>query len=467
MNAVQNVPHIVIVGGGFAGLKAARELEHDSVRITLIDQSNHHLFQPLLYQVATGMISPNSVATPLRALLGKQKNIEVVMARVDGVDPKSREVILANERRVSYDYLILATGANQGYFGHPEWERFAPGLKSISHAGRIRQRLLSAFEAAETEPDLEKKKALLTFVTVGGGPTGVELSGALAHIATRALAKDFRHIGPGDARFILMDAGPRILKTFSEKTALRAQHKLESLGVEVRPNTRVRSVDETCVVVEGERIPTRTVMWAAGVVASPAARWLGIEADRAGRAKVLPNLTVPGYPEIFVVGDTATLDHAGKPIPGVAPAALQQGHYAAKVISGRVSGKFSGQFPGKLAEKPFHYFDKGNLATVGPRFAAVELNQGKLRESGFFAWLLWLCVHVYYLSGFRNRLAVFLQWTWTLLTLQEANFLIFWDLPKVYRENFEDEADQFSDEYTNKPPPSGPTTEIEKSLRLG
>ena len=456
MNTTQSLSHVVIVGGGFAGLKAARALGDAPVKITLIDQSNHHLFQPLLYQVATGMLSPGSAATPLRGLLANQKNTEVVMGKVIGVDPKSREVILGDEHRISYDYLILATGASQGYFGHPEWERCAPGLKSISNAGRIRQRLLLAFEAAETESDPEKRKSLLTFVTVGGGPTGVELSGALADVASRALAKDFRHIGPADARFILMDAGPRILKTFTEKTALRAQRKLERMGVEVRPNSRVQNVDETGVTVNGEKIPARTVMWAAGVVASPAARWLGIEADRSGRAKVLPNLTAPGYPEIFVIGDTAAVEHKGKPVPGVAPAALQQGHYVAKVISSRVSGNKS--------EKPFHYFDKGNLATIGPRFAAVELNDGKYRDTGFFAWLLWLGVHIYYLSGFRNRLAVFLQWTWTMITLQESDLLIFWDLPREYREGFGVEAgNKYTDQFIDKSSKEKSSTEIEKT----
>jgi NADH dehydrogenase len=408
------LPRVVIVGGGFGGLKAARELDGAPVQITLIDKSNHHLFQPLLYQVATAGLSPADIAAPIRGILRHQKNADVLLGEVTGVDPGKREVLVHNQH-IPYDYLILATGSNHSYFGHSEWEEYAPGLKSITDATHIRQRILLAFEAAESESDPKKKTALLTFVIVGAGPTGVELAGALYELSHFALASDFRHIDPASTRIVLIEAGPRILATFSEETALKAQERLKSFGVEVRTNSRVEQVDSEGVAFGGVRIHAHTVLWAAGVEASPAASWLSLDSDRVGRAKVLPDLTVPGHPEIFIIGDTATLVQDGKPLPGVAPVALQQGAYVAKVIRGEIRKD-------KKKRGHFHYHDKGNLATVGRAFAIVEL--GRFKETGFFAWILWLLVHIYYLIGFRNRLVVVLEWAWAYLTFQRGARLI-------------------------------------------
>jgi NADH dehydrogenase len=406
-------PHVVIVGGGFGGLKAARALKNAPVRITLIDRSNHHTFQPLLYQVATAGLSPADIAAPIRGILGKQENADVLMSEVTGVDTGAREVIL-EDRRIPYDYLILATGAGQGYFGHGDWAKYAPGLKSITDATRIRQRILYAFELAESEPDPERRKAFLTFVIVGAGPTGVELAGALYELSHFALEADFRHIDPRSTRILLVEAGSRILASFSEEVALKAQKKLKSFGVEVRTGSRVEKVDELGVIVSGERILSHTVLWAAGVVASPAARWLGLEADRAGRVRVKPDLSAPGHPEIFVIGDTSTLEQDGKPLPGVAPVALQEGRYVASVIRNRVQGKSD--------SPPFRYIDKGNLATVGRAFAIAEFHG--LKITGIVAWFLWLVVHIYYLIGFRNRLIVLIEWGWAYLSFQRGARLI-------------------------------------------
>lgn len=406
-------PHVVIVGGGFGGLDAARAFKHAPVEVTLIDRQNHHLFQPLLYQVATAGLSPADIAAPIRSILARQRNTEVIMGDVTGVDATKYQVQLG-DRAVPYDYLILATGATDSYFGHNEWAKYAPGLKSVTEATAIRRDILLAFEAAEVETDEAKRNALLTFVLVGAGPTGVEMAGAIAELAHRALSSDFRHINPKSTRILLLEAGPRILASFPEDLAIKAQRMLESMGVEVRANTKVEGIDEQGVIAAGARIPSKTVIWSAGVAASPAGKWLRAETDKAGRVKVQPDLTVPGHPEIFVIGDTMTMTQNGKPLPGVAPVAMQQGRYAAEVIRCRVEGK--------PAPKPFHYLDKGNLATVGRAFAIMDIHGFKL--SGYIAWLGWLFIHILYLIGFRNRLLVLIQWTWAYVTYQRGARLI-------------------------------------------
>lgn len=405
---------LVIVGGGFGGLRAALQLARSPVQITLIDRSNHHLFQPLLYQVATAGLSPADIAYPIRSVLHDQKNAEVVMGEVTGVDTARREVRTRDGHAYPYDYLVLATGARHGYFGHDEWERFAPGLKTIADAVQIRQRILLAFEKAEKESDPAQRAARLNFVIVGGGPTGVEMAGAIAELSYRALASDFRRIDPRATKIILLEAGPKILASFPDSLSQRAREKLEQFGVEVRTGAKVEAIDATGVVVNGQRIPSLNAIWAAGVLASPIGKWIGCETDRVGRVKVNPDLSVPGYPDIFVIGDAASLnDERGKPLPGVAPVAMQQGKHVAEVIEARLEGAES---------RPFHYWDKGNLATVGRRFAIADV--GKLRMAGFPAWLVWVVVHIYYLIGFRNRVVVLLQWAWAYLTFQRGARLI-------------------------------------------
>lgn len=421
-----NVPHVIIVGGGFGGLNAARALRHAPVRVTLIDRNNHHLFQPLLYQVATAGLSAADIAYPIRSVLTGQKNAETVMAEVTGVDTAQKRVLM-HDLSLPYDYLILATGAEDNYFGHDEWEAHAPGLKTIAQATDIRRHILLAFEAAELETefqspnnlqdlerDVARRKAYLTFVLVGGGPTGVEMAGAIAELSRVALAADFRHIDPTSTRIILVDAGPRILAAFPEELARKAQLELERKGVEVHCHAKVEMVDEDGVIVNGERIYSKNVLWAAGVKASPAAKWLGVEADRAGRVKVNPDLSVPGLPEVFVIGDTAHAENNGKPLPGVAQVAIQSGVYVTKVIRARIAGR---QEPGA-----FSYFDKGNLATVGRSFAILDSNG--IRMSGFIAWLAWLGVHVMFLIGFRNRISVMMQWVAAYLTYSRGARLI-------------------------------------------
>jgi NADH dehydrogenase len=421
-----NVPHVIIVGGGFGGLNAARALRNAPVRVTLIDRNNHHLFQPLLYQVATAGLSAADIAYPIRSVLTSQKNAETVMAEVTGVDPKQKRVWM-HDLSLPYDYLILATGAEDNYFGHDEWEKHAPGLKSIMQATDIRRQILLAFEAAELasefqcptnqeelEIDVARRKAYLTFILVGGGPTGVEMAGAIAELSGMALAADFRHIDPTSTRIILLDAGPRILATFPEELARKAQLELERKGVEVRSKAKVEMVDEEGVIVNGERIYSKNVIWAAGVKAAPVAKWLGVEADRGGRVKVNPDLSVPGLPEVFVIGDSAHAENNGKQLPGVAQVAIQSGNYVAKRIKERVAGKQEGS--------PFSYFDKGNLATVGRSFAILDSNG--IHLSGFIAWLAWLGVHVLFLIGFRNRISVMLQWVVAYVTYSRGARLI-------------------------------------------
>jgi NADH dehydrogenase len=407
------MPRVVIVGAGFGGLKAAKALNHANARVTVIDRQNHHLFQPLLYWVATAGLSPADISSPIRSILHSQKNTEVMMAEVTGVDLEQQRVLMG-EHAVPYDYLVLATGAHDNYFGHPEWERYAPGLKSITDATSIRRRILLAFESAEIESDPRKIQSLLTFVLVGAGPTGVEMSGAIAELAHKALASDFRHIDTKSARIILVEAAPRILTTFPASLARKTKRKLERMGVEVRENSPVTQVDEYGLMVGEEYIEAHNIVWSAGVSASPAAKWLGAEADRAGRVKVESDLSLPGHPNVFVIGDTASVMQGGKPLPGVAPVAMQQGHYVASLIMQRIAGKEQ--------HKPFRYFNKGNLATVGRSYALVDL--GIVKMTGFFAWLTWLVVHIFYLIGFRNRMVALFQWAWTYLTYHRGARLI-------------------------------------------
>ena len=407
-------PRVVIVGAGFGGLALAKSLAQDPVDVVLIDRRNYHLFQPLLYQVATAGLSPADIAAPIRGIVGRQSNTAVVLGRVSGVDAARREVVL-DDRRIAYDYLVLATGARHAYFGHDDWERLAPGLKKIDDATLIRRKILLAFERAETAMDEDERRRLLNFVIVGGGPTGVELSGAIAEVAKRALACDFREIDPRQARIILVEAGPRLLPAFPESLSAVARRSLERLGVEVRTGAAVTACDERGVTVGRERIETRTVMWAAGVEASPAAKWLGADHDRAGRVKVEADLAVPGQANVFAIGDTAlALKPNGTPLPGVAPVAKQQGLYLARLIRARVAGAPD---PG-----PFRYRDFGNLATIGRKAAVADF--GFVRLSGFLAWVLWSVAHVYFLIGFRNRLSVALSWAWAYVTFQRGARLI-------------------------------------------
>lgn len=405
---------VVIVGGGFGGLEAAKALRSAEVSVTLIDRTNHHVFQPLLYQVATAGLSPADICAPIRRVLRGARHTEILMAEVVGVDTEARKVLL-EDRAISYDFLILATGARHSYFGKDAWETFAPGLKTITDATAIRRSVLTAFEAAEMETDPEKRRAYLTFILVGGGPTGVEMAGAIAELAKRALAKDFHHIDPREARILLLEAGPRILTAFPDDLAERAKQALEQMGAEVRTGSAVESVDAEGVLVGGERIASRTVLWAAGVFASPAGKWIGAETDRAGRVLVAPDLSVPGHPNIFVIGDAAHVQRSETElVPGVAPAAMQEGRYAAQVICHRLTGK--------EPPPPFVYVDKGNLATVGRKFAIADF--GRFRLAGFLAWLFWLGLHIFFLIGFRNRLLVLIQWAWAYFTFERGARLI-------------------------------------------
>ena len=407
------LPHVVIVGGGFGGLQVAKALGHAQVQVTVIDGNNHHLFQPLLYWVATAELSPADISSPIRRILRGQKNTDVLLAEVTGVDRENQRVLMG-ERMLAYDYLVLATGARDNYFGHPEWCTYASGLKSIAEATSIRSQILRAFESAEMEPDPEKVRELLTFVLVGAGPTGVEMAGAIAELAHKAITKDFRHINTASARVILVEAGPRILATFPEKLAKKAQKTLNRAAVEIRTGAPVEQIDAQGVLAGGKRIESKTVIWTAGVAASPAGKWLDTDMDRGGRVKVNPDLTVPQHPNIFVLGDTATLIQDGKPLPGLAPVAMQQGRYVAALIKQRVT---SGG-----PEHPFHYVDKGNLATVGRSYAIVDIKG--LKISGLLAWIVWLAVHIYYLIGFRNRLVTLYQWAWTYFTANRGARLI-------------------------------------------
>jgi NADH:quinone reductase (non-electrogenic) len=407
------LPHLVVIGGGFAGLWATRALAGAPVRITLVDRGNHHLFQPLLYQVATAGLSAPDIAAPLRHILRRQRNATVLMGTVSGIDTGARKVRIEHGGTLDYDVLLLASGATHAYFGHDEWARHAPGLKTLDDALHIRRRILSAFEQAEGEDDPVVKRALLTFAIVGGGPTGVELAGTLAEIARHTLKREFRRIDPREARVLLLEAGPRVLSTFPESLSARSRQQLEKLGVEVRTGTPVNAIDAEGVLLGDTRIDARTVLWAAGVAASPLARTLGVPLDRAGRVLVQPDLTVPGMPDVFVAGDLASLQQDGKPVPGVAPAAKQMGHHVAVAIRARLDGKTA---------TPFRYRDYGNLATIGRMAAVVHL--GKLKLSGALAWWFWLVAHIFFLIGFRNRLVVMLNWTWAYWSYQRAARII-------------------------------------------
>jgi NADH dehydrogenase len=408
-------PQVVIVGAGFGGLWAAKTLANAPVEVVVIDRQNYHLFQPLLYQVATAGLSPAEIAAPIRSIIGIHDNVTVMLGQVTGVDVTARKVLTEGGRTIPYDYLILATGARHAYFGHDDWEPFAPGLKRIEDATEIRRRILLAFEEAENETDPAERRRLMNVIVVGGGPTGVEMAGAIAELTRRALAKDFRNIDPRAARIILVEAGPTLLSTMPADLSEDAKRRLEALGVEVRLNAPVTAVDAEGVSIGAERIDTRTIIWAAGVAASPAGQWIGAACDRVGRIEVDPDLSVPGHPEIFAIGDTATVSDAdGKPLPGVAPVAKQQGTYIGKLILARVQG-------GK-APRAFHYRNFGNLATIGRKAAVIDF--GRIHLRGFPAWLIWTVAHIYFLMGFRNRLAVALQWLWAYLTFQRGARLI-------------------------------------------
>jgi NADH dehydrogenase len=406
-------PHVVVLGGGFAGLYAARALRRTPVRVTLVDRRNHHLFQPLLYQVATAALNPADIAEPIRSILRGQANATVLLAEARAIDLGARRVRL-DQGELEYDFLIVATGATHSYFGHDAWESHAPGLKSIEDALEIRRRVFSAYEAAEREPDAERRRSLLTFVIIGAGPTGVELAGALAEIARHALADEFSRIDPRQARVLLLEGLERVLPPFPEELSAAARAQLERLGVEVRCGARVTGIDAEGVALGAERIPARTVLWAAGVQASPLARSLGAPLDRAGRVRVRADLTLPGHPEVFVIGDLATLEQDGKPVPGVAPAAMQQGRHAARVVGLALRGQ---------ERPPFRYVDKGNFATIG-RGAAVGDVYGRFRISGFVAWLAWLGIHIFFLIGFRNRVLVLFHWAYSYLTYRRGSRLI-------------------------------------------
>jgi NADH:ubiquinone reductase (H+-translocating) len=411
-DAPHRATRVVIIGAGFGGLSAAKGLARAHADVTVVDRHNYHLFQPLLYQVATAALSPGDIAGPIRGVLRRQQNASVILAKVSGVDVARREVI-AEGRRIPFDDLIIATGAEHAYFGN-DWASFAPGLKTIDDATYLRRRILLAFERAETEPDTSERRRLLNFVVVGGGATGVEMAGAIAELAKRALASDFRSIDPRSARIILLEAGPRLLPSFDPALSEKARRSLEQLGVEVRLGSGVTDCDCASVSVGRERIETRTIIWAAGVKASPAAEWLGVESDRAGRVKVQADLSVSGHPNIFVIGDAACVIGAdGQPLPGVAPVAKQQGQYVARLLIARAQGK---------TLPPFRYRDFGSLATIGRKRAVAQLGAFKL--SGFVAWLLWSGAHIYFLIGFRNRLAVALHWLWNYITFQRGTRLI-------------------------------------------
>jgi NADH dehydrogenase FAD-containing subunit len=407
-------PKVVIVGAGFGGLAVATGLARALVDVTVIDRRNYHLFQPLLYQVATAGLSPADIAWPIRSILRDQKNVRVLLGRATGVDVAGR-ALLIGERREPYDFLVLATGARHAYFGHDDWEAFAPGLKKIDDATEIRRRILLAFERAEMTEDARERERLLTFVIVGGGPTGVELAGTLAELAKKALAADFRHIDSRETRVLLAEAGPRILPSFPESLSAVAERALKRLGVEAVLGHPVTAVDGDGVEIDGKRIRAATVLWAAGVAASPAGKWLDVERDRAGRIKVAPDMSVPGHPEIFAVGDTVlATGRDGQPLPGVAPVAKQQGSYVARVITARLAGR--------PVRKPFRYVSAGNLATIGRRAAVIDF--GFLRLSGWLAWWIWGFVHIYFLIGMRNRIIVATHWLWSYLTFQRGARLI-------------------------------------------
>jgi NADH dehydrogenase len=412
-------PRIVILGAGFAGIQAARALRHARARVTVIDRLNHHVFQPLLYHVATADLSPADIATPIRVILRRQHNTDILLAEVVGADTARRVVRVYEwpngiEREIPYDFLVVATGARHSYFGHEVWASHAPGLKSLTDATAIRRKILLAFDAADTETDLDRRAALLTFVIVGGGPTGVEMAGAIADFAHKSLRGQYRHIDPTSARILLVEAGPHLLPTFPVPLAEKARRALIRRGVEVHTGVAIEDVSAASVVMGGDQVPTRTIIWAAGVMASPAGDWLGASTDRSGRVIVSGDLSLPNHPEVFVLGDTAHLESNGRMLPGVAPVAMQQGRYVARVLRARIAGHSS--------SKPFYYRDKGSLAAVGRDYAIADL--GKVHMTGRLGWLAWVAVHIAYLIGFRNRVLVLTQWAWLYFTNQRSAQLI-------------------------------------------
>jgi NADH dehydrogenase len=410
---------VVIIGAGFGGLEAAKALRRAAADVIVIDRQNHHCFQPLLYQVATAALSPAEIAWPIRHILRPQRNATVLMEEVHGIDPLKKRVH-TQFGAVPYDYLIIATGAMHSYFGHDEWSDYAPGLKRIEDATRVRRSILIAFERAEVVHDLDEQRRLLTFVIVGGGATGVEMAGAIADVARQTLAADFRRIDPRSARIVLIEAGPRVLPTFPQNLSDYARDVLTRGGVEIKTATLVTKCDARGVDLKDGRIDAGTIIWAAGVMASPAARWLNVEADAAGRVRVGPDLSVPGHPEIFVIGDTATLtEKKGHVIPGVAPAAKQMGKYVGRLISARIAGR--------EWRKPFHYVHLGDLATIGRRAAVVKF--GRLELKGFLGWVFWSVAHIYFLIGLRNRFVVAFNWFWDYVTFQRGARLIT-DVPR-------------------------------------
>lgn len=409
----------MIVGGGFGGLAVARALRKSPVRITLIDRTNHHLFQPLLYQVATAVLTPGQIAAPIRQVLGGQRNAAVIMGEVTGVDTARQEVIVRNpdkdDHHVAYDYLVIATGVQHSYFGRDDFARFAPGLKTMADATDVRNKVLQAFETAEVETNEKHRDELLTFVLVGGGPTGVEMAGAIAELARLTMRRDFRRIDPMRARIVLVEAGPRVLSAFDEKLSLKTQERLRAKGVELRLGQPVEHIDAEGAIVGGERIYSRTVIWTAGVAPSPAAQWLDAPADRLGRVRVNGDLSVRNMPNVFVIGDVASYEQDGRPLPGVAQVAIQQGKYVARVIDARVRR-------GPVAMPVFRYNDKGSMAVVGRNYAVMQFRGWKL--AGYLAWLIWSGVHVLFLALPNLRVSVFLQWVWSYVSKQRGSRLI-------------------------------------------
>ena len=405
-------PHVVILGGGFGGLYCARALRGAAVDVTLVDRRNYHLFQPLLYQVATASLSPADVASPIRSILRRSPNTEVWLGEATGIDVEEKAVVL-KDGRLRYDYLVVATGVTHAYFGHDHWEPLAPGLKTIDDALEIRRRFLLAFEAAEREADPDARRRLLTFVIVGAGPTGVELAGAMAEIARESIPTDFRFIDTASARILLVEGAPRVLPPYPEDLSASARRQLERLGVEVRTDALVTEIDPDGVRIGDQRIPAANVFWAAGVAASPLARELGAPLDPAGRVLVLDDCSIPGHPELFVIGDLAHFDRDGEPLPGVAQVAIQGGRHVARAIQDDLQGR---------PRQPFRYRDLGNLATIGRNRAVADF--GRLRFGGYFAWLIWAFVHIFALIGFRNRVLVMIQWAWAWLTFQRGIRLI-------------------------------------------
>jgi len=440
------IHHVVIVGAGFAGLSLAQALGGTPLRVTVVDRRNYHLFQPLLYQVATADLAPSEIAQPVRRILGRHQNITVLLGEVDHLDPKRKEIGV-NGKALAYDTLVLATGATHGYFGHPEWARFAPGLKTLDDARRIRGQILLAFEKAEMERDPVERERLMTFAIIGGGPTGVEMAGAIAGLARQALVRDFHHIDPSKARILLIEAAPRILGPFPEDLSAYAENALRKLGVTMLTGRPVEDVNERGITLGGEFIPTATVVWAAGVAASPVGQWLHVDTDRSGRVPVAPDLSVPGLDDVYVLGDLAlSMDEHGKPLPGLAQVAHQQGRYLGKALPARI---LRNETP-----PPFRFHSRGNLAVIGRHSAIVHWDSFKLK--GFIAWLVWGVAHVYLLVGFQNRFLVTMRWLWAYLTFQRGARLIAEDVTGM------EPREVRRDVHPDDKPPDAPKVEIDR-----